>query len=348
MVKNKSIASHQSSKNLKTLLKDKFSSLKVLVIGDLILDHYIWGDVTRISPEAPVPVVGVERESYVPGGAANVACNLAGLGVQTTLFGRYKLDEGGKRLKALLSERGIYLPPNCCSNKAATIVKTRVVAQRQQVCRIDRELLPEVYQFGEELTSEIVAELVEGFHAIIVSDYAKGVIGNKLLDLLRSSKELGDSAPSSKFASASPLFVLDPKPKRQLELSGFDLMTPNRTEALQLAGLRADPHAPFDDGAVCERIYERFAPKNLVVTMGADGMLLCRDGVILGRLPTEAREVFDVSGAGDTVVATITAALASGQDLKAAARLANKAAGIVVSHLGTSPISARDLHSSKI
>ncbi|PXA03686.1 carbohydrate kinase [Coraliomargarita sinensis] len=333
-----------------------FSSLRVLVIGDIMLDHYIWGDATRISPEAPVPVVGVERDSYVPGGAANVACNLSGLGVRTSLLGRYGPDDGGNRLGALLSERGIELSPIGCRKKSSTIVKTRVVVQRQQMCRIDRELSAEAYCLSNDLNSETVGRLLSGYHAIILSDYAKGTIDQKLIHLLRDSRaqgtrsgELGAEGLEQraggsfqvsglKSQPSFPLLVLDPKPKRHLDLNGMDLMTPNRTEALQLAGMAYDPHAPFDDQQVCSAIYQRFAPENLVVTLGAEGMLLCHKDKVLGRLPTEAKEVFDVSGAGDTVVATLTAALASGLKLKDAAALANKAAGIVVSHVGTSPI----------
>lgn len=320
-----------------------FTSLRILVIGDIMLDHYIWGDATRISPEAPVPVVGVERDTYVPGGAANVACNLAGLGVNTTLLGRYGPDEGGNRLGALLSERGIDLTPLGCRSKSATIVKTRVVVQRQQMCRIDRELTADAYKLSDAFTLESMAELISGFDAVILSDYAKGVIDQDLIDLLRQSRSPITPPRSSISHLPSPLLVMDPKPKRHLQLTGMDLMTPNRTEALQLAGLPSDHNAPFEDEAVCAAIYQHHAPKNLVITLGADGMLLCQEGTILGRLPTEAKEVFDVSGAGDTVVATLTAALASGMDLEAAAKLANQAAGIVVSHLGTSPIRLEDL-----
>lgn len=321
-----------------------FLKLRILVIGDIMLDHYIWGDATRISPEAPVPVVHVDHDTFVPGGAANVACNLAGLGVQTSLLGRYGPDDGGNRLGTLLSECNIHLLPIGCQTKISTIVKTRVVVQRQQMCRIDREMPQEAYLLSDSLNLEKLEDLLAGVHAVILSDYAKGVIDAPLLDLLRRSREreVGGQDPQASKA-ASPLLVLDPKPKRHLDFSGMDLMTPNRTEALQLAGLPSDPHAPFDDTRVCAAINERFAPKNLVVTLGAEGMLLCREGEILGRLPTEAREVFDVSGAGDTVVATLTAAFAAGLDLEPAAKLANKAAGIVVSHVGTSPISAEAL-----
>lgn len=313
---------------------NQFSKLRIVVIGDVMLDHYIWGDATRISPEAPVPVVHVDRDSYVPGGAANVACNLAGLGVQTTLLGRYGPDDGGNRLGALLSERGIHLDPLGCRSKLATIVKTRVVVQRQQMCRIDRERTPAEYALMGSMSSEALRKLIEGADAVLLSDYAKGVIDRALIELILSFAATADKRA---------LVVMDPKPKRHLELTGMDLMTPNRSEAQQLAGFVADPHAPFDDEAICKAIYERYKPRNLVITLGADGMLLCQEGALIGRLATEAKEVFDVSGAGDTVVATLTAALAAGMNLESAAKLANQAAGVVVSHLGTAPIALEDL-----
>jgi len=318
-----------------------FSSLRILVVGDVMLDHYIWGDATRISPEAPVPVVSVDRDSFVPGGAANVACNLAGLGVRTRLLGRYGPDDGGNRLGSLLSERGIELSSLGCRGKTPTIVKTRVIVQRQQMCRIDRELEPSHYRLSDSIDDEALAAVLADTDVVLLSDYAKGVIDDPLLERIRTRRANPPSA-----IRHSPLLAIDPKPRRRLDLRGMDLMTPNRNEALQLAGLPLDPHASFDDEAICGRIHEQFAPVNLVVTLGADGMLLCREGRVLGRLPTEAREVFDVSGAGDTVVATLAASLAAGLDLEAAAKLANRAAGIVVSHVGTSPITLESLGQS--
>lgn len=311
-----------------------FSNLKILVIGDLMLDHYIWGDATRISPEAPVPVVSVERDSYAPGGAANVACNLAGLQVQTALLGSYSDDDGGRRLTQLLEKYRIQLLSHGCKDGLPTIVKTRVLVQRQQMCRIDRELEASQYGIEQSINESFLQQLIANQDAIIISDYAKGVVEDKLLDRIRKQIEMLDERP---------ILVSDPKPKRHLNLCGMDLMTPNRDEALQLAGMPFGHHSKFDAEQVCERIYNQFAPKNLVVTLGAEGMLLCHEGSVSEQLPTEAREVFDVSGAGDTVIATLTAALAAGKSLGDSARLANKAAGIVVSHLGTSPITAEEL-----
>ena len=303
-------------------IKDK----KILVIGDLMLDHYIWGDATRISPEAPVPVVHVDRDSYVCGGAANAACNLAGLGAQTILLGSYGSDEGGHTLAALLAEQGIQLMTEGCRKECKTIVKTRVVVQRQQMCRLDRELPPDEYHLNGYTQSPEFQALLEDIDAVLLSDYAKGTLDDALLDILR------------KVGKKAPLLVMDPKPKRNLNLSGLDLMTPNRSEALQLAGLPYDHYAPFEESEVVAKIFEKYKPRNLVITLGSDGMLVCESAKNYSRLPTEAREVFDVSGAGDTVVATLTAALACGDSLQDAAALANKAAGIVVARVGTSPL----------
>lgn len=312
----------------------KFQKLNILVVGDIMLDHYIMGDATRISPEAPVPVVSVASDRHVPGGAANVANNLAGLGICSTLLGSYSDDHECVRLREILESRQIKLSNLGQREDIPTILKTRVVVQRQQLCRIDREGKPADYALDHLFDSGEFTDLIGAADAILLSDYAKGVINDALLKRIRSE-----------FANRSkpPLLAIDPKPKRQLNLHGLGLMTPNRAEALQMAGLDSSPDAEFDDAAVCAAIFERYAPERLVVTLGADGMLLGEAGRIIGRITTEAREVFDVSGAGDTVVAVLTAALAAGETLVDAAALANKAAGIVVGHLGTAPITSAEL-----
>lgn len=312
----------------------RFADLKIVVIGDIMLDHYIMGDATRISPEAPVPVVSVTRDNYVPGGAANVGNNFSGLGVPTTLVGSYTNDPESKLLDDVLKQRKIHLSPIGQKEGATTIVKTRVVVQRQQLCRIDREAKPTAYELNDRLDSPEFLELVKGADAILFSDYAKGVVNDALLTAVR-----GATAKLPK----PPLLVVDPKPKRHLDLCGMTLMTPNRSEALQMAGFDSNADADFDDEAVTAAIFKAYNPEKLVITLGAEGMLLGEHGKIIGRIATEAREVFDVSGAGDTVVAVLTAALAAGESLLDAATLANKAAGIVVSHLGTAPITKEEL-----
>jgi len=299
-----------------------------------MLDHYIMGDATRISPEAPVPVVSVARDTYVPGGAANVANNFAGLGVPTNLIGSYTNDPESVLLNEVLSDRGIQLSPIGQKEGATTILKTRVIVQRQQLCRIDREAKPAAYALDHLLGSPQFLELITNADAILFSDYAKGVVNDQLLNAVRTHVA---SLPKQ------PLLIVDPKPKRHLDLHGMTLMTPNRAEALQMAGFDSSPDADFDDEAVSSIIFKKYNPEKLVITLGAEGMLLGENGKIIGRIATEAREVFDVSGAGDTVISVLTAGLAAGESLEDAARLANKAAGVVVSHLGTAPITAEEL-----
>ncbi|MDA8735967.1 PfkB family carbohydrate kinase [Opitutales bacterium] len=315
-------------------LLNKFAKLRIVVIGDIMLDHYIMGDATRISPEAPVPVVSVARDTYVPGGAANVANNFAGLGVPTNLIGSYTNDPESVLLNEVLSDRGIQLSPIGQKEGATTILKTRVIVQRQQLCRIDREAKPAAYALDHLLGSPQFLELITNADAILFSDYAKGVVNDQLLNAVRTHVA---SLPKQ------PLLIVDPKPKRHLDLHGMTLMTPNRAEALQMAGFDSSPDADFDDEAVSSIIFKKYNPEKLVITLGAEGMLLGENGKIIGRIATEAREVFDVSGAGDTVISVLTAGLAAGESLENAARLANKAAGVVVSHLGTAPITAEEL-----
>jgi len=320
--------------NLPDLLK-KMAGTRILVIGDLMLDHYIWGDVHRISPEAPVPVIHAARDTWTAGGAANVALNLANLGVQTSVLGHLADDEAGHRLAGILADRQVQLIRPPVPGGTATIIKTRVLARSQQLCRIDREGAREAYRLDH--TAEFPAQLQQalaGTHAVILSDYAKGVVTQPLVDSLLSA------------AAVTPglLVAVDPKPSRRLVIPRAGLLTPNRSEALELAGL-PEPHPdeayPLEE--VCRRIFAAYDPQLLVITLGADGMAICRTGQVMERLPTEAREVFDVSGAGDTVIATLTAALAAGSDPSSAARLANAAAGTVVAHMGTVPVQREEL-----
>lgn len=296
--------------------------LKILIVGDVILDHYIWGDVQRISPEAPVPVVHATRETHTAGGAANVAFNLAALGVPTILAGSLGHDHSASKLVSLLANAGIDTRLCQCESARPTIVKTRVIARNQQLCRIDHESAGSAYRL--DATTALLEAIVDS-DAVIVSDYAKGVITQGLLDqLLARASEHGK------------IIALDPKPSRKLVFRGASLLTPNRHEALQLAGLPEPDHGePYPLEEVCARIHGKHSPGVLIITLGADGMAVSRDGKVEHVMPTRAREVFDVSGAGDTVIATLTAALAAGASPCAAASFANTAAGIVVSKMGT-------------
>ncbi|MES2646509.1 MAG: PfkB family carbohydrate kinase [Bacteroidota bacterium] len=318
-----------------TSILNRFSGLRMLVIGDIMLDHYIWGDVTRISPEAPVPIVNVLRDTYSAGGAANVAFNLANLGVETSLLGYYADDEAGKRVEAILKTNGVKVYSQKHAGKNPTIIKTRVVVKSQQLCRIDRESSHHEYAIENSDKFFIyLHELLAGKDAVIISDYAKGVVTqslvNHIIDYSRDHPEL--------------LVAIDPKPSRKLKYQNPAILTPNRTEALQLAGYSgtsADDPRSLED--ICQKIHQLYSPILLVITLGSDGMAICEKGEIIKILPTVAREVFDVSGAGDTVIATITAALSAGANSIDAAKLANFAAGTVVAHMGTVPVDIDEL-----
>lgn len=309
-------------------LLENIAKLHVLVIGDLMLDHYIWGDASRLSPEAPVPVVRVGHDTHTAGGAANVAANLRALGVRVSVAGTFGADAYGDMLLANLAERGIACDGAWRNDRVATVVKTRVMCRNQQLCRIDREDAPSVYALPEERVDALRGAIAAA-DAVILSDYAKGVVTS---DLIRRVQDM---------ARPGQVVALDPKPRPELRFSGVTLMTPNKAEALQLAGLSGAEGFPAAE--VVAHIHERHAPEHLVVTLGGEGMLLSTDGLPGRHLPTAAREVFDVSGAGDTVIATMAAALAAGADIGCAATLANLAAGVVVGKLGTATVSPAEI-----
>ncbi|MDR1595409.1 MAG: PfkB family carbohydrate kinase [Puniceicoccales bacterium] len=316
---------------MKNLL-DKISGLKVLVIGDIMLDHYIIGDVTRISPEAPVPVVAVERDKYALGAAANVALNVARLGCHTELIGTIGQDRSGEIVKNLLAENGISFNMNFVSPTTSTIKKTRVVVRGQQLCRIDREDNRLNYEMAKIVPLGEICKRIEFVDAVILSDYAKGILTNSNVVKFIEAAERGNA-----------FIAIDPKPINKLSFSGVALMTPNMAEAMQLAGIDLAGADKFPEKKTCESILRKYSPKNLVITLGPDGMLAVGEDKKILRIPTRAREVFDVSGAGDTSIACLTLALASGESLADAAKFANIAAGIVVSKHGTAAVSVPEL-----
>jgi D-beta-D-heptose 7-phosphate kinase/D-beta-D-heptose 1-phosphate adenosyltransferase len=313
----------------KALLK-RISGLRILVVGDVMLDHYIWGDATRISPEAPVPVIDIARDTWTGGGAANVALNIAALGARCTVFGFIGADPHGARLRAILREKGVKAisPPG----DGSTIVKTRVLVQHQQLCRLDRESPPASYAVDPARAGRLLARSIKSCDAVVLSDYAKGFLTDGLVShLTRLARDAGR------------FIALDPKPKSRLAFAGLDLITPNKREALQLAGLEPEPGSPFPAAAVCALLHERFASRYVVVTLGEDGMLLSSSGRVIKTIPTAAKEIFDVSGAGDTALAALVLALNSGAGLEEAAHFANAAAGVVVAKLGTATVSPGEL-----
>ena len=312
-------------------LLEQIKSLRVLVIGDVMLDRYVIGEVSRISPEAPVPVLTVTEERSVAGGAANVALNLRSLGAAVEVIGWFGEDERGEELIDLLSQSDVSVDDQFRFSTAPTITKSRVTASNQQICRVDRESSPQYYLPDLEKLGGLIADKAESVDAVIVSDYGKGFVSDDLLSLVRSSAQF---------------LSVDPKPSRPLAYSQSDLLTPNRFEALELAGLSRETRCSFPEKEVVQKIFEKFSPRLLAITLGAEGMLLAKDGNILQTIPTAAREVFDVSGAGDTVIASLSLALAAGQPFERAAEFANLAAGVVVGKVGTanvSPVEILDL-----
>jgi len=293
--------------------------------------------VSRISPEAPVPVVDFSRESFMPGGAANVARNLVSLATPTELFGAIGNDDAGRKLQKILAEQNIGCTGLVKNSARHTSVKTRIVAHQQQVVRIDRETREGLDQ---NTMSRLLAEIkikIPGADAVIVGDYGKGVVTQPLLNEIKS------------LCRARGVWLsLDPKPVHHLNLSNFSLITPNRKEAFELAELpdetkNLNPFADKNLMLVAERLLNELRPALLLITLGELGMLLCQRGQKPFHIPTVAQEVFDVSGAGDTVIATFTLAIAAGASPMEAAILSNHAAGIVVGKVGTATTTPDEL-----
>jgi D-beta-D-heptose 7-phosphate kinase/D-beta-D-heptose 1-phosphate adenosyltransferase len=313
---------------------------RILVVGDVMLDQFIWGGVSRISPEAPVPVVEFARESYMPGGAANVARNLSALGVKPQLFGAVGRDVAASQLRKLLGQQSVGCAGLVVSPSRHTSIKTRIVAQQQQVVRVDRESRGDLNGvLMQKLLATIRAELPR-VDAIIIGDYGKGVVTQPLADELRNlCRERGI------------WLSFDPKPVHKLNLAELSLITPNRKETFELAGLTDDTKNsnPLVDRQLMratEKLLAELRPAVLLITLGELGMLLCQRGERTLHIPTVAQEVFDVSGAGDTVIATFTLAITAGASPLEAALLANHAAGIVVGKVGTATVSSEELAAS--
>lgn len=293
-----------------------------------MLDRYIIGEVKRISPEAPVPVLAVSEEKSVAGGAANVALNLKALGADVETIGWFGDDERGEELLDILDQRNIEVDQRFRFSTAPTISKSRVTSSNQQICRVDREASLESYSPDLKVLGSNISKKVKLADAVIVSDYGKGFVTDQLLGIV---------SKNARFLS------IDPKPSRLLQYANPDLLTPNRFEALELAGLSRESCDPFPQEDVVGKIFEKFAPKMLAVTLGADGMLLATEGKIDKIIPTFAKEVFDVSGAGDTVIAALTLGLIGEQNFAEAAEFANLAAGIVVGKVGTATVSPEEI-----
>ncbi len=305
-----------------------FQQQKIAVIGDMILDKYIYGKVERISPEAPVPIVKVQKEMFVPGGAANVAANIATLSGQALLFGMVGNDRHGDLLINSVNELYIDSTGILTDPIIQTIRKTRVIGMNQQLLRIDHE---DRYYLEAYREKEFLNKLKElsALSAIIISDYAKGTITKNLLSQLI---ELAES-------QAIPL-IIDPKPQHKAWYKNAFLITPNQKEAEEMSGISIQQDNDFYKAG--KRLTNKLSA-NIIITAGSKGMYIFEKGKKPQHLPTQAREVYDVSGAGDTVVACLALALSAGFSIFDAAELANRAAGIKVGKSGTQPVYLEEL-----
>ena len=302
-----------------------------------MVDQFISGEVRRISPEAPVPVVNFEEEHFMPGGAANIGWNVRRLGARAALFGVIGRDEHGRTLSTILKNSGLDTRGLVISHKRPTSVKTRITCGPQQILRLDRETRAALETSDSAALWGCLEAQLAHADAVIIGDYAKGVVTQYLLDQLRRS------------AQKRKLWLsLDPKPDHSLSLDGLSLLTPNRREAFQLAGLTDGQRAvdPLKDAGLLKAadiILRRLSPSILLVTLSDQGMLLCERERKPVHIQTTAREVFDVSGAGDTVIGSFTLAIAVGASPREAAIFANHAAGIVVGKFGTAAVTPREL-----
>lgn len=308
----------------------QFDQLSILVVGDLMLDRFIWGSVSRISPEAPVPIVEVTSESDMPGGSANVVNNLCALGARTYVCGIVGDDLIGRILRDKLTHERIDLGGIMVDPERTTTLKTRIIAHSQQMVRVDKENRIEV---GDRETSRLVAyvkSIVRTVDAIIIEDYGKGLVTQRLVsELVPLAKKHGT------------LVSVDPKIGHRLDYRGITVITPNRAEALWLSGVESGDRAELDQ--IGHSLLTRLACKGVLITLGEHGMCLFQKGRRPASIPTPAREVYDVSGAGDTVISAFTAALAAGAAMEEAAVVANYAAGVVVGKVGTATASGSEI-----
>ncbi|MDQ3622913.1 MAG: bifunctional ADP-heptose synthase [Verrucomicrobiota bacterium] len=323
-----------------TQLLENFSTKRLLVIGDLILDEFTWGKVSRISPEAPVPVVEVVRESWFPGGAANVARNLVEFTGQVAIMGVTGCCPHAGHLKRLLAEKGINIGSVQSHAHYQTIVKTRIIARQQHMVRIDRERKLTLQHEHASVALDQLAALLPGLDAVILEDYGKGMLVQEFA-----------AAVCHAVRQAGKLVAVDPNPHNPLPWRGVSVVKPNRAEAFASAGVaHAEPIDPAsEDVALIEvgrLLLEKWETQNVLITLGEQGVMLFRRGQPPYHAPTRAREVFDVSGAGDTTIALFTLALAAGATPEESAEIANHASGVVVGKLGTATVTPAELLAS--
>ena len=311
----------------------RFSGRRILVVGDVMLDRYLWGRVDRISPEAPVPVVEIERETFSLGGAGNVAANLRALGAEPVLVAAVGEDEEGERLAETLKRRGVGTGGLVRDPGRPTTVKTRIIAHAQQVVRADRESRADLTGASFDAIGQRIEAEIAGCQAMIVSDYGKGVITRPLLERVLAR------------ARAAKLAVcVDPKESHIEAYRQVSILTPNQHEAGYMQGRRIVDQASLDE--VGWGLQKRLDAEAVLVTRGPEGMSLFEKGGRYTHLPTVAREVYDVTGAGDTVVSVVALALAAGADYPTASYLSNHAAGVVIREVGTATLSPDQLRAS--
>ena len=309
---------------------DNFHNTTVAVIGDVMLDRYWWGSVSRISPEAPVPVVKIERMTLAAAGEANVAANIAAYGANCILVGVVGDDDAASQIRQVLKECGISDQNLVTAAGRPSTVKTRLVAHSQQVARIDQE---DEMSCSHDVESEILDQVVLAVSAanvVVLSDYAKGILSDRVISFaIECAKEAGVKV------------LVDPKGKVYEKYRGASLLTPNRREAAEAVNLDENASDLVQTAGI--RLLESVDVDALLITEGSDGMSLFRKGEPSVHLPALARAVFDVTGAGDTVIATLATSLGSGADLESAAKLANIAAGLVVERSGTTTLTLAEL-----
>ena len=317
-------------------LIDGFSDHSILVLGDVMLDRFLWGSVDRISPEAPVPVVHVNKEDFYPGGAANVARNLTPFAKDVFVCGLIGMDTAGYTLQKALTDAGALCDSMVRDPDFETICKTRIIARQQQVVRIDRERKYAISDEQVEGITRMVQGMVGQIDAIILEDYAKGFLDQRLVEAITQVA-----------VDAGVVITVDPNPRNPLPYHGVTAVKPNRKEAFEIAGIQDDhPDCPpLEDKALLKvgaKLQGIWDTPNVLVTLGEQGMLLWSRGEEFHHIPTRAKEVFDVSGAGDTAIALFTLALASGQTPLEAAEIANHASSRVVGKLGTATVTPED------
>jgi D-glycero-beta-D-manno-heptose-7-phosphate kinase len=313
-----------------TALIGRFAGQRVLVIGDVMLDEYVWGEVSRISPEAPVPVVNVLRRTYRPGGASNVAASIAALGGAPTLIGVVGADQMADALKQALVVLGVAPTGLTSVSDRPTTVKTRILAHSQQMLRCDVEVTSPIGPAVEEALLRQVQANLPTATVCVLSDYAKGVLTERVCQSIIQSA-----------ARAAVPVIVDPKGLRYERYAGATVITPNLNEAALATQVAI--HGPEQLGQAAGALMDRLSGSAVIITRGAEGMTLFRPGAEPLTVPTRAHAVYDVTGAGDTVVAVLAVALGGQASLPDAMQLATVAAGIAIGKLGTATVSQDEL-----